>query len=134
MPAKALIAPGVIPEGAVIRQRVRKRIGPVTELTEQQARARKNEILVSEGATAISTGARPVSHTVAEFVALRFMPEHVALLKKAGRLHYGTYLKNHVLPGIGPLRLKDVSHDDIQHLIRQTECETAADSLKGGGA
>src|ERR1035437_6799101 len=41
------------PEGAVIRQRVRKRIGPVTELTEQQARARKNEILVSEGATAI---------------------------------------------------------------------------------
>ena len=106
------------PEGAVIRQRVRRRIGPVTELTEQQARARKNEILVSEGATAISTGARPVSPTVAEFVVQRFMPEHVELLKKAGRLHYGTYLKNHVLPGIGPLRLKDVSHDDIQRLIR----------------
>ena len=46
------------------------------------------------------------------------MFEHVALLKKAGRLHYGTYLKNHVLPGIGTLRLKDVSHDDIQRLIR----------------
>ena len=106
------------PEGAVIRQRVRRRIGPVTELTEQQARARKNEILVSEGATAISTRTRPVSPTVAEFVAERFMPEHVGLLKKAGRLHYGTYLKNPVLPGIGPLRLKDVSHDDIQRLIR----------------
>ena len=102
----------------MIRQRVRRRIGSVTELTEQQARARKNEILVSEGATAISTGARPVSPTVAEFVAQRFMFEHVALLKKAGRLHYGTYLKNHVLPGIGTLRLKDVSHDDIQRLIR----------------
>src|ERR1039458_4429296 len=82
MPAKALIAPGVIPEGAVIRQRVRKRIGPVTELTEQQARARKNEILVSEGATAISTGARLVSPTVAEFVVQRFMVEHVALAKE----------------------------------------------------
>ena len=27
-------------------------------------------------------------------------------------------MKNHVLPGIGTLRLKDVSHDDIQRLIR----------------
>src|ERR1017187_9972497 len=105
------------PEGEPIRKRVQERIGPVTELTEQQARARKNEILLRAGAGPL-VGPRPIAPTVAEFVEQRFLPEHVALLKKAGRLHYRTYLKNHVLPGIGSLKLKDVDHEDIQRLVR----------------
>jgi hypothetical protein len=105
------------PEGEPIRKRVQERIGPATELTEQQARARKNEILLRAGAGPL-VGPRPIAPTVAEFVEQRFLPEHVALLKKAGRLHYRTYLKNHVLPGIGSLKLKDVDHEDIQRLVR----------------
>jgi len=87
-------------------------------LTEQQARNLKNEIMMRAGAAPTSTGARPVASTLAEFVAQHFMGQHVDLLKKAGRLHYKTYLKNHVLPGLGALKLKDVTHDDIQRLIR----------------
>lgn len=104
--------------GKMVRQRVRRRIGPATELTEQQARALKNEILVQAEVVPLRVTARPIALTVAEFVAQSFMPEHVTVLKKAGQLHYKTYLKNHVLPGIGALRLRDVAHDDIQHLIR----------------
>ena len=123
------------PEGAVIRQRVRKRIGPVTELTEQQARARKNEILVSEGATAISTGARLVSPTVAEFVVQRFMVEHVALAKEGRAAALRNILKEsrsarHRAAQAEGREPRRYSAPDPP----QTECETAADSLKGGGA
>jgi integrase len=105
-------------EGKVTRKRVRERIGPASEMTEQQARARKNEILLRAGANIARTPAGLKIHTVAEFVTRHFIPEHVDLLKKAGQLHYRNHLKNHILPCIGSMKLKDVSHGDIQQLLR----------------
>ena len=54
--------------------------------------------------------------TVANFVEQRFLPDHVALLKRSGRSHYEAMLK-HVLPGLGTLRLKDITAADIQKLV-----------------
>jgi integrase len=59
-------------------------------------------------------------------VERKFIPEHVALLKKGGRIHYGernensgefTGLMRHILPAIGNLRLRDVTPSDLQHLV-----------------
>jgi len=79
--------------------------------------------------------------TVAEFVDRKFVPERVAMLKKAGRVHYDTMLRLAIggipekLPsfkgvkrgerapevprrcGLGTLRLRDVRHEDVQRLI-----------------
>ncbi|HUQ94998.1 MAG TPA: tyrosine-type recombinase/integrase [Bryobacteraceae bacterium] len=54
--------------------------------------------------------------TVQEFVDRKFLPEHVAMLKKGGRIHYDSILK-HVLPSIGTMRLRDVTGEDIQRLV-----------------
>lgn len=81
--------------------------------------------------------------TVEEFVERRFIPEHVALKKTAGRVHYGSMLP-HVLNGIpekrmsfkgtkrgeslpevrrrfgiGQMRLRDVSLEDVQRLVSE---------------
>lgn len=54
--------------------------------------------------------------TVANFVERKFTPEHVAMLKKAGREHYAWVLKL-VLPALGEMRLRDVQLDDVQRFI-----------------
>ena len=46
--------------------------------------------------------------TVQQFVDRKFLPKHVALLKKSGRIHYDTVLK-HIMPTLGTMRLRDVS-------------------------
>lgn len=81
--------------------------------------------------------------TVAEFVERRFIPEHVAMLKKAGRVHYGAMLA-HALEGIpekrrstkgkkvgeelpeirrrfglGKERLRDVTYEQVQKLVSE---------------
>jgi integrase len=81
--------------------------------------------------------------SIAEFIATKFVPEHVALKRTAGRRHYQAILK-HVLtpeqvdnifgvakdgskvkmkrypewPYIGEIRLRDADADDIQTLVR----------------
>ncbi len=81
--------------------------------------------------------------TVAEFVERRFIPEHVAMQKKSGRVHYQQQLANVLdgipekrrsfkglkrgaeLPeiprrcGIGEMRLRDVTHEDVQRLVSE---------------
>jgi len=81
--------------------------------------------------------------TVAEFVERKFIPEHVVMKKKAGRVHYETTLphvlggipeerrsfkghkKGQPLPeiprhfGIGGMRVRDVTHEDIQRLVSE---------------
>jgi integrase len=52
---------------------------------------------------------------MASFVQQRFLPDHVALLKRSGRAHYQSMLK--VLPVLGNVRLKDVSTAHIQELV-----------------
>jgi integrase len=64
--------------------------------------------------------------TLREFVERKFIPEHVALLKQAGQLHYG--LRNektgeyggmfkHILPALGELKLRDVTPSDLQQFV-----------------
>lgn len=55
--------------------------------------------------------------TVADFVRRKFEPDHIRLLKKNTRIMYGHLLKNHVLPRLGTLRLRDVGRDDVQSLV-----------------
>lgn len=64
--------------------------------------------------------------TLREFVERKFIPEHVALLKKGGRIHYGmrnektgeySGLFRHILPAVGDLRLRDVTPSDLQQLV-----------------
>jgi integrase len=53
--------------------------------------------------------------TVKEFVERRFVPEHVTMLKKAGRVHYGAMLA-HVLDGIPEKRRSTKGHKKGQEL------------------
>jgi integrase len=64
--------------------------------------------------------------TLREFVERKFIPEHVALLKTGGRIHYGmrnektgeySGLFRHILPAVGDLRLRDVTPSDLQQLV-----------------
>src|SRR5260370_5647317 len=53
--------------------------------------------------------------TLGNFVEQRFLPDHVALLKRSGRSHYESMLK-HVLPALQKLRLKDATSADIHRM------------------
>jgi hypothetical protein len=64
--------------------------------------------------------------TVHEFVDRKFLPEHVAVLKTAGKIHYGhrhektgeyTGMLAHVLPALGGKRLREVGYEDVQRLV-----------------
>lgn len=64
--------------------------------------------------------------TVRQFVERKFVPEHVALLKKAGQIHYG--MKNEktgeyggmlrkILDAFGEVRLREVTPSDCQRFV-----------------
>jgi integrase len=53
---------------------------------------------------------------VREFVDRKFRPEHIALLKPAGRIHYEQMLRL-VLPDLGEMRLRDVRLEHVQRCI-----------------
>lgn len=54
--------------------------------------------------------------TVQEFVDRKFIPEHVDLLKKSGRIHYQTMFAL-LLPKIGALRLRDIRAEEAQRVV-----------------
>ena len=91
---------------------------PVTKkmrtVTEKQARTLFDEIVLSK--LEITTTNPQSLATVREFVERKFEPTLV-LKKRKGQEHYRGMLKNHVLPAIGHLRLRDVRQDEIQDLI-----------------
>lgn len=55
--------------------------------------------------------------TVEQFYDTRFVPDHVSMLKKSGRLHYRTMWTNHIKPTIGPAQLREVTPQMVQGLI-----------------
>jgi|SRR5579872_216915 len=62
---------------------------------------------------------RPQSmKTVREFVRERFEPDVVWSCKPSGKAHYGYILKNHVLPVLGEIRLRDMRPAHVQDLVR----------------
>ena len=92
-------------------------IGPSAgslKLTEKEARRLGWENFLSKLDAGVCAPHSAV--TIGNFVEQRFLPEHVALLKRSGRAHYESMLK-HVLPTMRHLRLKDVTPADIQRLV-----------------
>jgi len=57
--------------------------------------------------------------TVGEFIETRFKTDVIWSLKRAGRLHYAYILDKHILPAMGDLRLRDVSTDNLQALMKR---------------
>ena len=55
---------------------------------------------------------------MSEFIKGRFEPDVVWALKHAGKKHYEYILGKHVIPAIGDLRLRDVSSDQVQALLK----------------
>src|SRR2546427_6708319 len=92
-------------------------IGPSAgpgKLTEKEARRLGWENFLSKLDAGVCAPHSAV--TIGNFVEHRFLPDHVALLKRSGRAHYDSMLK-HVLPSLQQLRLKDVTPADIQKLV-----------------
>jgi integrase len=102
-------------------------IGPATgtqRLTERQAQRLAWDNFLSRLDQNTRT---PMSvATLREFVERKFIPEHVALLKRGGQIHYGVRsektgeyggLFKHILPALGELRLRDITPSDIQRFV-----------------
>lgn len=61
--------------------------------------------------------------TLQQFIDVRFRPDHLSIgRKKTGKAFYESILKVHILPGLGSVKLADVSTPMIQSLIA-AKCE-----------
>jgi hypothetical protein len=101
--------------GNVVRVRRNERIADAEEVSKQEAQGIAREILN----TVDEQARRPSSLvTISEFIKGRFEPYVVWALKHAGRKHYENILGKHVIPAIGDLRLRDVTSDQVQALVK----------------
>jgi len=55
---------------------------------------------------------------VGEFIEGKVKPDVVWALKHAGQKHYDYILSKHVIPALGDLRLRDVTSDEVQALVK----------------
>jgi hypothetical protein len=102
--------------GKIVRVRKNERIADAKEVSKREAQRLAREILnrVDEQAQ------RPSSLvTVEEFIENRFKPDVVWALKHAGKKHYEYILGKHVIPAIGEVRLRDITNDHVQVLVRR---------------
>ncbi len=102
-------------EGKIVRVRRNQRIADAKEVSKREAQriARATLTRVDEQAL------MPHSlMTVAEFIERRFKPDVVWALKFAGQKHYDYILNRHVIPAIGEFRLRDVTSDEVQALVK----------------
>ena len=103
-------------DGKIVRVRRNRKIAGAKEVSKREAQRIAREILNTVDAQA----QQPMSLiTVKEFVERRFQSDVVWALKHAGQVHYKYILTDHVLPAIGDKRLRDVTNDDIQDLVRK---------------
>lgn len=65
-----------------------------------------------------SANMRPSSaKTLESFVSTRFYPDYLPTLKPSGIVFYRAILGKHVLPILGPLRLRDITRERVQQLL-----------------
>lgn len=99
----------------IIRVRRNLKIADAKEASKREAQRIAREILGS----ADERAQRPMSlATVGEFIEVRFKTDVIWSLKHAGRKHYDYILDKHVLPALGNVRLRDVSTDHVQALVK----------------
>jgi len=92
-------------------------IGPsvgTAKLTEKEARRIGWENFLSKLDAGVCTPSSAM--TIGNFVEQKFLPDHVSLLKKSGRVHYESMLK-HLPASLRNQRLRDTTSADIQKLI-----------------
>ena len=101
--------------GSLIRIRRNQRIANAKEVSKREAQRIARDILrrVDDQAQVPASIA-----TVGEFIESRFKPDVIWSLKHAGQKHYDYILNKHVIPGIGEKRLRDVTNDDVQALVK----------------
>jgi len=101
-------------DGKIVRVRRNERIADAKEVSKREAQRIAREILVRVD----EQSQQPSSLiTVEQFIKTRFEPDVIWSLKHAGQLHYRNMLK-HVIPAIGQMRLRDVTSDHVQDLVR----------------
>ena len=102
--------------GRIVRVRRNRKIANAKEVTKREAQRIADEWLRSVNAQS----QQPCSLlTVEQFVNARFIPDVVWSRKHAGRKHYDYVLGNHVLPALGEMKLRDVTNDHVQELVRR---------------
>ncbi len=102
-------------EGKIIRVRRNQRIADAKEVSKREAQRIANEILTSIDEQA----QKPHSlMTVAEFIEARLKPDVVSALKHAGQKPYDYILTKHVVPAIGEFRLRNITSDEVQALVK----------------
>ena len=102
-------------EGKIVRVRRHQKIANAKEATKREAQRIARQILgdVDERAQ------RPMSlATVQDFIETRFKTDVIWALKHAGQKHYSYVLDKHVVPTLGNVRLRDVTSDHVQALVR----------------
>ena len=109
----ATISDDVLDENASVKRIRRKiRLGPVSELSEDDARR-----LMAETIARLNVKTTPTNLiTVHQFVSQHFVPEVVKHMKYAGREHYRWVMDRHILPAIGDMKMRDVTLVHLQKL------------------
>ena len=103
-------------DGKIVRVRRNPKIADAKEVSKREAQRLAREILTNVDERA----QRPMSLlTVREFIETRFKTDVIWALKHAGQKHYGYVLDKHILPAMGDVRLRDVSTDHVQALVRK---------------
>jgi integrase len=103
--------------GRIVRVKRSKIVGRVTGdgcISEKKARNIGRELYIDPLEEVSFAPASMMS--LNDFVKRRFLPEHVADLKPAGRHHYVSMLK-HILPAMGHRQIRDVKNGDIRTFI-----------------
>jgi integrase len=104
--------PQLGPEGQLEYRKVER---PIEGATSRRDAERKGYDQWVSKANAIARVPQGVA-TLAEFIELRFNPDHVAGLKPTGQQHYRMMLQ-HILPTLGTIKLADVSPQMVQILL-----------------
>jgi len=102
-------------EGQIIRVRRNVRIANAKEVSKREAQRIARKIL----SRVYEQAMRPDSlTTLGDFIANRFQPDVVWALKHAGKKHYQYILDKHIIPALGDFRLRDVTSDEVQALVK----------------
>jgi integrase len=113
--------------GNIERVRRHQRLGTKKEVgSKREAQRLAREILNEVDGHALQPSSL---QTVEHFIDTRFNPDIMWTLKYAGKKHYTYVFERFIVPAIGKLRLRDVTNDHAQALVKDV-IENQGKSLK----